>query len=237
MAAGGKILLSGESGLTQDSAFFTDFGVTYRGRSEIDASYLVPTYDMKPNGIAPYLMYERGHLIEAAADVQVMAHMQDSYFNRSFRRFCSHRNTPNDPNSLMPGAVIAGGIGYIAWNVFSEYGEHGAYHHKQIVCDMLDALLGDEKTLTMAQGVGKKMAQRIILELKDKLTGELPESASGSAAVIPAAAGNKASEASAALASLGYSQSEIGRALKGIDVDHLSLEEIVRMALRAMVMQ
>ena len=75
MAAGGKILLSGESGLTSDSSFFTDFGVTYHGRSEIDASYLVPTYNMKPNGIAPYLMYERGHLIETTADVQVMAHM------------------------------------------------------------------------------------------------------------------------------------------------------------------
>ncbi|MBR4887905.1 MAG: beta-galactosidase trimerization domain-containing protein, partial [Clostridia bacterium] len=154
LAAGGKILLSGESGLFETSGaaanrtFFTDFGVIYQGRSEIDASYLVPTYEMNPNGVAPYLMYERGHLIEVTDDVQILAHMQDSYFNRSFRRFCSHRNTPNDPNSLLPGAVISGGIGYIAWNVFSEYGEHGAYHHKQIVCDMLDALLGKSKTLT-----------------------------------------------------------------------------------------
>ena len=100
----------------------------------------------------------------------------------------------------------------------------------------LAVMTGDEKTLTMAPGVGKKMAQRIILELKDKLTGELPEMG-GAAAVVPTAAGNKASEANAALASLGYSQSEIGLALKGVDVEHLSLEEIVRSALRAMVMQ
>lgn len=100
----------------------------------------------------------------------------------------------------------------------------------------LAVMTGDEKTLTMAPGVGKKMAQRIILELKDKLTGELPEMG-GAAAVVPTAAGNKASEAAAALASLGYSQSEIGLALKGVDVEHLSLEEIVRSALRAMVMQ
>lgn len=97
-------------------------------------------------------------------------------------------------------------------------------------------MTGDEKTLTMAPGVGKKMAQRIILELKDKLTGELPE-AGGAAAAVPAGIDNKASEAAAALASLGYSQSEIGMALKGIDVEQLSLEEIVRSALRAMVMQ
>ena len=54
---------------------------------------------------------------------------------------------------------------------------------------------------------------------------------------MPAAAGNKASEAAAALASLGYSQSEIGVALKGIDVEQLSLEDIIRHALRAMVTQ
>ena len=100
----------------------------------------------------------------------------------------------------------------------------------------LAVMTGDEKTLTMAPGVGKKMAQRIILELKDKLTGELPEMG-GTAAIVPAAAGNKASEAAAALASLGYSQSEIGLALKGVDVERLSLEEIVRSALRAMVTQ
>ena len=100
----------------------------------------------------------------------------------------------------------------------------------------LAVVTGDEKTLTMAQGVGKKMAQRIILELKDKLTGELPAYNDSAAAVVSVGSGNKASEAAAALATLGYSQSEIGIALKGIDVEALPLEEIVRRALRAMVM-
>ncbi len=102
----------------------------------------------------------------------------------------------------------------------------------------LAIVTGDEKTLTMAQGVGKKMAQRIILELKDKLGGDMSDySAGGTAAAVLPAAGNKVAEASAALASLGYSQNEIGAALKGVDVEKLSLEEIVRSCLRAMVMQ
>ena len=101
----------------------------------------------------------------------------------------------------------------------------------------LAVMTGDEKTLTMAQGVGKKMAQRIILELKDKLAGEMPEQSFQGVAAMPAAAGNKVSEASAALASLGYSQSEIGTALKGLDVENMSVEDIVRSGLRAMVMQ
>ncbi len=102
----------------------------------------------------------------------------------------------------------------------------------------LAVMTGDEKSLTMAQGVGKKMAQRIILELKDKHSGDLQQSAGeGMAAAVPVAAGNKVSEASAALASLGYSQSEISRALKGLDTENMSVEDIVRHGLRAMVMQ
>ena len=54
---------------------------------------------------------------------------------------------------------------------------------------------------------------------------------------VAAGGSGKLAEATAALASLGYSQSEIGVALKNVDVEHLSVEEIVRSGLRAMVMQ
>ena len=101
----------------------------------------------------------------------------------------------------------------------------------------LAVVTGDEKSLTMAQGVGRKMAQRIILELKDKLSDDLQGTTVSASAVPVAVSGNKVAEASAALASLGYSQSEIGLALKGIDVDKLTVEEIVRSGLRAMVMK
>ena len=94
----------------------------------------------------------------------------------------------------------------------------------------------DDKTLTMAQGVGKKLAQRILLELKDKLAPSQLE-LSGVQMDASPVHGSKSAEASAALASLGYSQQEIAIALKGVDVNALSVEEIVRHALRAMVMQ
>ncbi len=102
----------------------------------------------------------------------------------------------------------------------------------------LAVVTGDEKALSMAQGVGKRMAQRIILELKDKIAKNMPDfSSDGAAASIPVSVGGKASEALAALASLGYSQSEIGMALKGVDVERLPVEEIIRQGLRAMVKQ
>mgnify|MGYP000535938028 CR=1 FL=1 len=101
----------------------------------------------------------------------------------------------------------------------------------------LSIITGDEKALTCAQGIGKKIAQRIILELKDKLAqGQLApgeESYGGTGVtVIPQ---DKASEATAALAVLGYGPAEITAALKGLDLETLSLEEIVRQALKNMI--
>ncbi len=100
----------------------------------------------------------------------------------------------------------------------------------------LAVMTGDEKLLTAAQGVGKKLAQRIILELKDKLGGsgmELDFSAGGPS-VAPV--GNQATLAQAALQELGYSAAEINTALKGAD-PNATTEELVRYALRAMVMK
>ena len=102
----------------------------------------------------------------------------------------------------------------------------------------LAIITGDEKSLTAAAGVGKKLAQRIILELKDKLTKGQTVSAAGESVAGPAVTiipQNKLSEASAALAVLGYSQAEINVALKGIDIDNQSLEQIIRLALKNMM--
>ena len=100
-------------------------------------------------------------------------------------------------------------------------------------------VMGDEKALTAAQGVGKKIAQRIVLELRDKLAKEQPEM-NWTPVNIPAAGGepvqgDKASEAGAALAVLGYGPAEINLALKGLDLAALSLEDIVRQALKKML--
>ena len=97
---------------------------------------------------------------------------------------------------------------------------------------------GDEKALTAAQGVGKKIAQRIILELKDKLAKETAaglDFSGGKGAPAAPLFSNKASEAAAALAVLGYSSQEVAVAMKGVDVENLPLEEIVRQSLKKMV--
>lgn len=102
----------------------------------------------------------------------------------------------------------------------------------------LAVMTGDEKMLTAAQGIGKKIAQRIILELKDKVGGSSVELdfSTGPAVSVPAQQGGNVALARAALQELGYSPAEIQTALKGADPNS-STEELVRHALRAMVMK
>ena len=101
----------------------------------------------------------------------------------------------------------------------------------------LAVMTGDEKLLTAAQGIGKKIAQRIILELKDKIGGGSAEiDFSAGPAVIAAVPQGNTAMARAALQELGYSPAEIQTALKGADPNS-STEELVRHALRAMVMK
>ena len=101
----------------------------------------------------------------------------------------------------------------------------------------LAVMTGDEKMLTAAQGIGKKIAQRIILELKDKLGGSSMElDFSTGPAAAPVQKGNNAAMAHAALQELGYSAAEINAALKGAD-PNASTEDMIRHALRAMVMK
>lgn len=96
----------------------------------------------------------------------------------------------------------------------------------------LSVTTGDSKTITRAKGVGPKMAQRVVLELKDKLKSGVPHNVDVSSRVTSAvtAAGN-AGEAVSALIMLGYSQTEASNAVAQLPQD-LSVEEIIKKSLK-----
>ena len=104
---------------------------------------------------------------------------------------------------------------------------------------MLAVLNDDVKALTMAPGVGKKIAQRVIMELKDKFSkdfGSFDLSTPASAAIHPAA-GTDAhlADAMAALAVLGYSSAEVAPVLKTLNTGGMSSEQIIKAVLKQMV--
>ena len=99
----------------------------------------------------------------------------------------------------------------------------------------------DVKSLARANGIGGKTAARIVLELKDKVSGDLFRE-SGATAATPGGTladapkkNGKLTEATEALSARGYDRNQILSALRGVDIDKLSLEEIITVALRKFV--
>ncbi len=94
---------------------------------------------------------------------------------------------------------------------------------------------GDYKALTKTKGVGAKVAQRIVLELKDKIAkGQLgvPSFEASPLELTPVTEGSNTSEAVAALVVLGYSQTEAATAVSRLDIS-LPTEELIRLALKS----
>ncbi|MCI6647784.1 MAG: Holliday junction branch migration protein RuvA [Oscillospiraceae bacterium] len=100
-------------------------------------------------------------------------------------------------------------------------------------------LNGNEKVITAAPGVGKKLAQRVLLELKDKV-GKIDGIDTAAIPDLPPAAAvsgtdRNLSDAISGLLVLGYSQAEINGALKGVDTTGMTSEAIIKAVLRQMV--
>ena len=89
----------------------------------------------------------------------------------------------------------------------------------------------NEKALTVAPGVGKKIAQRVILELKDKINKGVSEISIPTAQVQTGGAMN---DVVAALTVLGYSSSEIAPVLNKLDISSMTTEEAIKTVLRKM---
>lgn len=104
-----------------------------------------------------------------------------------------------------------------------------------LTCEMLAISItaGDVKSITRAQGVGPKIAQRIIIELKDKVSKMVPSKVSSENLTAPVSVikGTNADEAISALMALGYSNSEASHAVAPLD-GSLGVEELIKQALR-----
>lgn len=101
----------------------------------------------------------------------------------------------------------------------------------------LAVMNNDVRSLTAAPGIGKKIAQRVILELKDKIAKEMSVEDVGLPTVsTPAAAENSnINDALTALTVLGYSSAEVAPILKQIDLSGMDAEQIIKAVLRHMV--
>lgn len=102
----------------------------------------------------------------------------------------------------------------------------------------LAVITDDTKTLTKAQGIGSKMAQRIVLELKDKIKKEqlaAPAQDIGQDKVQFAKENNRVSEAISALMVLGYTALEASKAVSAVYSEEMDLEAIIKSSLKSLI--
>ena len=99
----------------------------------------------------------------------------------------------------------------------------------------LAVMNNNEKALTVAPGIGKKIAQRVILELKDKIGQESSEIVIPAPVSVPEGESGAVNDAVSALLVLGYSNSEIAPALKKLDLNGMSSDQIIKAVLKSMV--
>lgn len=96
----------------------------------------------------------------------------------------------------------------------------------------------DKKAISRANGIGPKTAARIVLELKDKLGGQVLAEGDGTISaqeLSTSTPSGKRKDAEDALTVLGYSRNEAAAALRTIDTDSLELDEIIRQALKKLM--
>ncbi|MBN1553143.1 MAG: beta-galactosidase trimerization domain-containing protein [Phycisphaerae bacterium] len=141
LAGGGKLFLTGTSGLGDDGFLF-DVGAAWEGQSPYQPDYIVPIDGLKAEFVnMPLVMYLPSQRIKVT-DGDSLGVIHDPYFNRSYKHFCSHQHAPAKPSpSGFDGGVKKGNILYLAHPVFSHYRLTGAVAHKQYVLKAMHLLL------------------------------------------------------------------------------------------------
>ncbi len=149
LAGGGKLLLTGSSGLCEDGGGFAfDVGADHEGESEFLPDFVLPHEGLRPEFVdSPLVMYMKSQRIKVT-DGDSLGDVYDPYFNRTFRHFCSHQHAPARPEpSGFDCGVIKGNILYLAHPVFSIYRGFGSVAYKEYAAHAFDLLLGDAVSL------------------------------------------------------------------------------------------
>ncbi|WP_055049049.1 alpha-amylase family protein [Devosia sp. A16] len=155
--AGGKLLLTGRSALNPDGRFAVDAGIRSNGPVRFNPSYLRGGRKLDAALTqSPFVMYGVGETIEAQG-AQVLAEIGPSYFNRSYKHFSSHQHAPDDPQAASLGAAVTlkGGVGYIAYPIFSMYHAMGQPLYKYLVRGLIDRLLPSRAVVTDLPSSGR----------------------------------------------------------------------------------
>ncbi len=141
---GGAVLASGMSGLANDGreVALKELGIQPAGMSPFTTTYVrfgegiseaVPPTD--------HVMYERSVRVKPAGEATELARIVEPYFERSWKHFSSHNQTPGDKLSDWSAATLQGKAAYIAYPIFGAFANHGNYPCRLMVRNVIRKLL------------------------------------------------------------------------------------------------
>ncbi len=146
LAAGGSLIATHRAGLTPagDAFALDSLGVRLVGEAPYSPDFVLPTGEIG-RGLPPteHAMYLRGLQVEPVAGAEVLADAVVPYFNRTYRRFCSHRHTPSAGKVGYPAVVRRGRAIYFAHPIFAQYNQNAPRWAKRLLLNALDMLLPD----------------------------------------------------------------------------------------------
>ena len=122
LASGGKIIGAGSALLNEaHNDFALDAGAKLLGRSANDPDYLVATSRTPKIAVKSGIVIKGGAYEIKPTKAKILAERKETYFNRTWRHYCSHQHAPDAPKKVSPAAVIGKQIAYFAHNLFTAY--------------------------------------------------------------------------------------------------------------------
>lgn len=168
---GGAVIASYRSGMDPEGRFrFDKSGVGFLGDNPFCPSYIRLEDDFRGDiEELDYVMYEQGARIEAEDSAEVLAYTGAPYFNRSYRRFCSHCQTPFEKLTDWPAITRKKNVIYIAGSIFTDYINSGLKVCRDIVRRSIGLLTDKPMVVTelpsTAEITLRKQDNRYILHL------------------------------------------------------------------------
>jgi len=158
VAAGGSLLVLGESALDADKTrFLLDVGADYLGPASYDDDFTVAGAALlRGLPASPFLNYEAALRAQPQAGTEILATIQEPYFNRTYGRFCSHQNTPyqlqpaGHPAGLRKGRVI-----FLPHRLGKLYHAHGARVHRDLFANALALIYSRPMVETSLPSAGR----------------------------------------------------------------------------------
>lgn len=126
--------------------FALPMGIHYEGKQTIAPSYLKTTLRLTRRD-GELVLYCPAYQVTPLAEAETVGWKSEPFFERTAEHFCSHQHAPSCRKWDKSGIVLTANTAYAAWELFSEYAKIGSLQAKEVILQMLDYLVGTQRTL------------------------------------------------------------------------------------------